>query len=262
MPMMLFLMQFNIYPSVRSGQEAFCLRKIGRLVFWEGGEKEDPMTHSPIQCFYDIPVSPKVETVLIRLGGRKNATLDAGFLRMLEEGMKLAKILSHPTGVYLRLKISERTPDFIILENGIHFQSKSLSGLLQNSEETVLMAATVGREIVDAIMDEVTHKDAAQGVILDAVASQTTDGILDWMMGYLNSMLAKQGKELTRHRYSPGYGDLPLVYQQPVFETLNLRKLGLELTEKYMLVPEKSVIAITGIEVKGRVYRDGQNNFS
>ncbi|MCL6591568.1 MAG: methionine synthase [Firmicutes bacterium] len=204
-----------------------------------------------VQCFYDIPIAPKMESVLVRLGGRKNAPLEADFFKMLEEGMKRARVVSHPTGVYLRLKILNRTPDFIGLENGIYFLSKSLSRLLQYSEEAVLMAATVGREIVALIMEEVVHKDAALGVILDAVASQTADAVLDWMMDYLNSMLAKKGRMLTKHRYSPGYGDLPLAYQQPVFEALRLRDLGLELTGKYMLAPEKSVIAIAGIEARG-----------
>jgi hypothetical protein len=208
------------------------------------------MTHALIQFFYDIPLDPKIESVLIRLGVRKNAPIDADFFRMLEQGMKQAKILSHPTGLYLPLKIFHRTSDSVVLENNTHFQSKSLSRLLQNSEEIVLMAATTGPEIVDAIMNEVTQKDAALGLILDAVASQTTDAVLDWMMVYLNAILAKKGRKLTRHRYSPGYGDLPLIYQKPIFETLRLSKLGLKLTEKYMLVPEKSVIAIAGIEPK------------
>ncbi|HBE78265.1 MAG TPA: methionine synthase [Firmicutes bacterium] len=208
------------------------------------------MTHTLIQCFYNIPLDPEIESVLIRLGSRKNAPIDADFFRMLEEGMKQAKILSHPTGLYLPLKIFQRTADTVVLENETYFQSTSLSRLLQNSEETVLMAATIGPEIVDAIMNEVTQKDAALGVILDAVASQTTDAVLDWMMDYLNILLAKKGRKLTRHRYSPGYGDLSLVYQKSIFETLKLNKLGLKLTDKYMLVPEKSVIAIAGIEPK------------
>jgi Methionine synthase I, cobalamin-binding domain len=208
------------------------------------------MTRTLIQCFYDIPLDPEIKSVLIRLGSRKNAPIDANFFRMLEEGIKQAKILSHPTGLYLPLKIIQRTPDIVVLENETHFQSKSLSRLLQNSEETVLMAATVGPEIVEAIMNEVTQKDAAFGVILDAVASQTTDAILDWMMKHLNVILAKKGCKLTPHRYSPGYGDLSLVYQKPIFETLKLSKLGLNLTDKYMLVPEKSVLAIAGIEPK------------
>ncbi len=208
------------------------------------------MTRALIQCFYDIPLDPEIESVRSRLGIRKNAPIDPDLLRMLEQGSKQAKILSHPTGLYLPLKIFHRTSDSVVLENETHFQSASLSRLLQNSEEAVLMAATIGHEIVDAIMNEVTQKDAALGLILDAVASQTTDAILDWMMDYINGILAKEGRKLTRHRYSPGYGDLPLVYQKPIFETLELNKLGLELTEKYMLVPEKSVIAIAGIEPK------------
>lgn len=176
--------------------------------------------------------------------------------------MKRARILSRPAGVYLRVKIVERTPDSIGLENGIRFQSKSLSRLLQNSEEVILMAATVGPEIVAAISEEVNQKDAAFGLILDAVASQTSDIILDWMMDYLNGMLAKKGLKLTRHRYSPGYGDLPLDYQRPIYEALHLRKLGLELTEKFMLTPEKSVIAIAGIEAKEMDNNHGQSNFS
>ncbi len=208
------------------------------------------MTGSSIQCFYNIPLAPKLESVLIRLGIPKNASIDAGLSGMLEEGMRQARILCHPTGLYLPLKISQRTLDFVTLENEINFQSQSLSRLLQNSAETVLMAATVGPEIVDAIMNEITQKDAALGVILDAIASETADAILDWMMDYLNTLLAKKGRKLTKHRYSPGYGDLPLVYQKPIFETLKLSEVGINLTEKYMLVPEKSVIAIAGIEPK------------
>ncbi len=208
------------------------------------------MARTLIQCFYDIPLAPKIESVLIRLGIRKNAPIDPDLFRMLEEGIKQAKILSHPTGLYLPLKILHRSSDSVVLENETHFQSTSLSRLLQNSEEAVLMAATIGHEIVDAIMNEVTQKDAALGLILDAAASQNTDAVLDWIMEYLNGILAKKGRKLTKHRYSPGYGDLPLVYQKAIFETLELNKLGLELTEKYMLVPEKSVIAIAGIEPK------------
>lgn len=209
------------------------------------------MTQPLIQHFHDIPVFPKTESVLIRLGGRRNNPMDPEFQRMLEQGMKQVRILCRPTGVYLREKIADRSPDSITLENGIHFQSRSLSRLLQFSEEVVLMAATVGHEIVAAIADEVNHKnDAAFGLILDAAASQTADMILDWIMDYLNGMLAKKGLKLTRHRYSPGYGDLPLDYQKPIFEALNLKQLGLKLTEKYMLIPEKSVIAIAGIEAR------------
>ncbi len=208
------------------------------------------MTGSSIQCFYNIPLTPKRASVLGRLGIPKNAPVDPALSAMLEAGLRQARILGRPTGLYRLLTIAQRTVDSVTLENEINLQSQSLSRLLQNSAETVLMAATVGSEIVDAIGYEITQKDAAHGVILDAVASETADAVLDWLMDYLNTMLAKTGRKLTKHRYSPGYGDLPLAYQKPIFETLKLSEVGINLTEKYMLVPEKSVIAIAGIEPK------------
>jgi len=60
--------------------------------------------------------------------------------------------------------------------------------------------------------------------------------------------LRKEGRLLTKHRYSPGYGDLPLEYQKDLFALLQLDKLGVAITERCLLVPEKSVIAISGIE--------------
>jgi hypothetical protein len=87
-------------------------------------------------------------------------------------------------------------------------------------------------------------------LILDSVASQTADAALDWIVQMLNKIFAREGKKLTKHRYSPGFGDLPLSYQKEIFEALKLYKLNMSITEKFMLVPEKSVIAIAGVEEK------------
>lgn len=68
------------------------------------------------------------------------------------------------------------------------------------------------------------------------------------MMEFLNKMLRKEGKKLTKHRYSPGYGDLPLLNQRLIYSLLNLERLELKLTDQCMLIPEKSVLAVAGIE--------------
>lgn len=68
------------------------------------------------------------------------------------------------------------------------------------------------------------------------------------MVEFINKEIRREGKKLTQKRYSPGYGDLLLTNQKIIYDILNLKKLRIELTESYMLVPEKSVIAIAGIE--------------
>lgn len=90
---------------------------------------------------------------------------------------------------------------------------------------------------------------AAAGLIYDAAASIAADGVLDWMMGLIGKTIVIKGKALTRRRFSPGYGDLDLSHQKIIYDILDLKRLGISLTDKFMLEPEKSVIAIAGIEV-------------
>lgn len=202
-----------------------------------------------IKYFDNIPASPKRDMILLRLGYNKSSTvLNEKDMEKLEEGIKLGKILCNPRGAFGRFGIVERNEKTIRLENGSVLESESLAKLLAKSGEVVLMASTVGREVTDRISAEVENGDAASGLILDSVASQTADSVLDWMMGFIDKLLSREGRKLTRHRYSPGFGDLTLSNQKIIFEILELEKLGLELTPRFMLVPEKSVIAIAGIE--------------
>ncbi len=205
--------------------------------------------NSVVRYFDLIPSNPKKEMILSRIGYRKGTTvLDNRYSEMVENGITLGRLLCKPAGAYTRVKIEKKYTSLIALENGNEFKSESLCRLLQDSSEMIMMSATVGKKVTEKIHIEITEGDAAMAVILDSVASQTADACLDWMMQFIGSMLRKEGKRFTKHRYSPGYGDLPLIYQKQIFEALQLEKLDLELTEKYMLVPEKSVIAIAGIE--------------
>lgn len=204
-----------------------------------------------IHYFEHIPAEPKRETVLTRLGYRKSSTiLDRKNEELLEYGIREGNLLCRPKGVFCRLKIIDRNINLVILENNIELVSSSLANMLENCGEVILMCSTVGREVTERISYEVTNGNAALGLIIDSVASQKADACLDWMVNFVNKTLQKEGKILTSKRYSPGYGDFPLVNQRIMYNILKLEKLDLTLTEKYMLVPEKSVTAIAGIKEK------------
>jgi hypothetical protein len=204
---------------------------------------------SKIKYFEYIPSSPSEGMILTRLGYKKTTTVFSDeYKEKLNEIIKSGVLLCNTKGVFGRYEIIEKNHKYVKLENEVVFESESLAKFLKNSIEVVLMAATVGREITDKIHFEVKDGDASLGVILDSVASQTADAALDWMVDFINKLIRREGKSLTRMRYSPGYGDLPLVNQKKIFDTLGLEKLGLSITERYMLVPEKSVIAIVGVE--------------
>ncbi len=202
-----------------------------------------------IRCFEYIPSSPSEGMILTRLGYRKTTTVFSEeykhkLNKMIQEGI----LMCNTKGIFGRYSIIEKSDKHIMLENELVFESAGLAKLLSNSTEVVLMASTVGSDITDRIHSEVESGDASFGVILDAVASETADAALDWMVDFINKLIRREGRTLTRMRYSPGYGDLPLLNQKKIFDTLGLEKLKIGITERYMLIPEKSVIAIAGIE--------------
>lgn len=207
-----------------------------------------------IKYFENIPAVPKRDRILSRIGYRNGITeLKDRDLLLIEEAVKQGSYLCKPAGAYLNAAITEKTSSKIVLENNIELTSQSLIKLLEASQSVILMASTVGHEVSRIVYEDIKEGNASTGLIIDSVASQTADAALDWLFEMLNKILAREGKKLTKHRYSPGFGDLPLYYQKDIFEALQLSRLNMALTEKFMLIPEKSVIAIAGVEEKGEL---------
>jgi len=67
-------------------------------------------------------------------------------------------------------------------------------------------------------------------------------------MEYYGGQLRRSQKAVSRRRYSAGYGDFSLENQQLMYERLHLKEIGVKITDTFILVPEKSVTAIAGIQ--------------
>ena len=201
-----------------------------------------------LRVFEGIAVNPDRNMILTRLGYKKTSTvLSNEYVEKLNQNIKQGLLLCNPKGIFGRFKILSWCDKHVEFDNGIILHSKDLAKFLEGCHEVILMAATVGSDITDIIHQEVAGGDAAFGLILDAVASETADAALDWMVDFINKMIRREGIKLTKNRYSPGYGDLLLQNQKTLFDILQLDRLGLGITESCILVPEKSVIAIAGI---------------
>jgi len=196
-----------------------------------------------------VPVEPDLKMIMARLGYRSSSTiLSPVDKEKLSKGIKEGLLLCEPKGVYRILNVTQRDKDKVVLEDDVVLVSEKLSMLLKDSVKVIMMSATVGKEVVDRAALEVKSGDGALGVILDAVASEAADSVLDWIMKFMDNTLIREGQKLTSHRFSAGYGDFLLHHQKIFYDTLDLGKLGISITESFMLVPEKSVTAIAGIE--------------
>ena len=198
-----------------------------------------------------IPFKPDYDTIFSRLGYKKRTgTVPASFRDEVKGYIEEASSLIKLRGSVQRLKIDKIDSDTISVNtassDNFTINSKSLSKFLKKSTELLFMAVTGGDEIMKAIEKE-QNRDMTKAVVLDAAAGEIVDSGLDYITALYRRDLLRESKTLLDKRFSPGYGDLGLEIQKVIYNILALEKLGITLTESFMMVPQKSVIAVTGI---------------
>jgi hypothetical protein len=206
---------------------------------------------APVLFFESISIPVPSKNIYRRLGFVKGVTdVPTSQKQEIERYIGHASSLIRLKGAGLRMPITEIKGARIILPDGAEFESRQLAKFLANCDEIVLMGATAGREIMDAIEEDATGANVTRGIVLDAAASEIVDASLDWIMDYFNQSLRRENRRLLGKRYSAGYGDLFLETQKAMYRLLQLDRIGIEITESCMLIPEKSVTAITGIRAQ------------
>ena len=89
----------------------------------------------------------------------------------------------------------------------------------------------VGAAAIEAFADEITEK-----ICMDIIKSRSV------------SSSEKDTKSIIKMRFSPGYGDFSLEYQNDFFRILQLeQKLGMSLNSALLMTPSKSITAVIGV---------------
>ncbi len=201
-----------------------------------------------IEYFRQIALPTPKDRIYSRLGYADGITkLDDKQRNQVDDYIEKALEIVELKGASAVLSIKRIEVSKITLSEDIVFESESLADFLADSREVLLMAATAGPGIVEAISQDSTGKDVTAAVVFDAVASEMADGALGWIINYFNRHLSRGGKQLTSRRFSAGYGDFLLENQKIIYDVLKLGQLGISLSDNYMLIPEKSVTAVAGI---------------
>ncbi len=125
-------------------------------------------------------------------------------------------------------------------------QSESLGVHLDKCGSAVLFAATVGIGL-DRLIARYSRISPSRAVLLQAIGAQRVESLCESFEDFICGQYGLDKDALTR-RFSPGYGDLALSFQQDIFSLLDCsRKIGLTLNKNLLMSPTKSVTAIVGI---------------
>ena len=204
-----------------------------------------------VQFFNSISIKLPKEDIYRRLGYvRESTVFKKEHIQKTDLYIKEAFEHIHLKGCALRLSIKNVENGRINLATGINFKSQYLVTFLSGSSEVLIMGATAGKEIMNKIKSFSQNNDLARSVVYDATASEIVDAALTWMMNFFKHELIRLSLNLDQRRFSAGYGDFALENQRAICDVLNMKKIGVTLTKEFLMLPEKSVTAISGIRAQ------------
>ncbi|MGI5918125.1 MAG: hypothetical protein ACOX8N_00495 [Christensenellales bacterium] len=199
-----------------------------------------------MEVFPYLPFVPDRKTVMRRLGSQR-ASLPAELSDNIDALLRQAE-----SAFTVRAKAAvfplEHLDSAHVSVAGAVVESAMLARLLEKSSAAYVMGASIPARDVEKISGAMRAGEGLKAIVFDAYASEYVDGVLDVIIARKNEALRRTGQKLTKHRFSPGYGDLDISYQKVFYDLLDMQTLDVTINENYLLSPEKSVIAIAGVE--------------
>ena len=121
---------------------------------------------------------------------------------------------------------------------------EDIAAHLRGCSAAVLLCATLSAP-TDALIRRAQLRDMAAGLVMDCCATAWVEQLCDLVEQQAKPLFP--GAQFTT-RFSPGYGDLPLLMQAAFLAALDApRKIGLCATDASILTPRKSVTALFGV---------------
>ncbi len=180
----------------------------------------------------------------IRYLGYKNSEIDPKTLRLIKESFEELDQIAVKRCVYRLFEVKNLSNN--ILQIGpLRVESKNLCQNLKGCSNVAIFAATLGTE-VDRVLRKYEVIDLPRAVVLSACATSYLEEYCDVIQQNISGEF--EGAVKLRPRFSAGYGDCSIFYQEQILRILDAqKKIGLTLTETQMMIPTKSVTAFVGI---------------
>ena len=185
------------------------------------------------------------EDEVLRYLGYQGREVDSATLAYIRELKSEIQTYLTPKYVYGKWRCRVDPAGIVTIEN-IEITSKNLASHMAGCERVILFAATLGTQ-ADTIIRRYNVSDSAKAAIAQAVCSVMLESCCDDLICRISAG-ESAGDNYLKPRFSPGYGDFSLHHQKDVFSLLDCTKrIGITLTDSFMMIPAKSVTALAGI---------------
>jgi hypothetical protein len=197
---------------------------------------------------YDVAVCVPFETVLKWMGLTSKTQMPADERAQLERLYRESFAYIKVDAVALRLPIEALDAAGMTISGGVRFESTYVHKWFDGCREVLLMGSTAGAQIMQRVCEDADRGELRRALVYGTVGGAAADAGLDHMQQTYRRLLAREGREMTRDRWSAGFADFSLSHQRLFCELLGMSDLGVEVLPSAMLRPEKSVTAFCGIK--------------
>lgn len=181
----------------------------------------------------------------VRYLGYGRHAVDDKTLAMISDAFVQLDTIASAKSIYRIFALKIKGPNSILIGN-MNIESNNLYKTMRGCKRAVVFGATLGTG-VDMLMKKYTLIDMPKAVVLQACAAALLEEYCNECQEKIAHEVAAEGLYL-RPRFSPGYGDFPIVNQEALLRLLDSSKtIGLTMTDGFMLTPLKSVTAVIGV---------------
>lgn len=185
----------------------------------------------------------------VRYLGYGGHAIDERTLQLVQDSFKELNEYVDARFIYRIFEISKADDNGLIIGD-LHIKSKDLAKNLKGCKQAVFLGTTLGAR-VDILMKKHSVSDMARATVIQACAAAELEEYCDKIE---KQILSEYGSKVyLRPRFSPGYGDFSIFHQKDLLNILDApKKIGLTMTDAYMLTPTKSVTAVIGLNEEER----------
>ena len=135
---------------------------------------------------------------------------------------------------------------------GINIDTEILNKYFYYSDSVIILVCTLGI-LVERYLKKMEITDKSKLLIADAILSSIIETYQDDVIKDLSDNYP--GYYLTRG-FAPGYPGLDINFQKEIFRLLNIdKRLGINLTEDFIMIPRKSSSVLVGISKQKSTYQ-------
>lgn len=179
-----------------------------------------------------------------RYMGVNGEVIPESVAKLLEKAEKAVIEQINPRYVYREASLAEKDGKLYVEGMDTPLEGEDIRAHLENCIRVVVLAATL-TTAADKLIRNAGVTNAAEALAFDAVCSAAIEQVCDRAE---EEIFVSLPGNCHTWRFSPGYGDFPLETQKEILSFLNAhRRIGLTVTDSFLLVPTKSVTAVIGI---------------